>query len=158
MNREEFANRLNSVVVPEGISAEGMRKITAPISEAISQMMPPSLFRCRKCDVNSIVAFKNDIIYAGTADKFNDPYDTLVRYDLGTLEEGVNRVMSRESLEQLKMWIAQGNDFPQGVKQVLPEAMLSAFREKLLALEGVCCINHCRDARLRFDRFTNRRA
>lgn len=135
MNREEFAKRLDSVVVPEGTSAEEMRKITFPISEAISQMMPPSLFRCRRCDVNSIVALKNDIIYAGTADDFNDPYDTLARYDLETLEEGINRVMCMESLEQLKMWIAQGNDFPEGVKQVLPEAMLSAFREKLLALE-----------------------
>lgn len=135
MNREEFAKRLSSVVVPEGTSAEEMRKITAPISEAISQMMPSRLFRCRKCDVNSIVAFKNDIIYAGTADMFNDPYDALVRYDLETLEEGVSRVMSRESLDQLKMWIAQGNDFPEGVKQVLPEEMISVFREKLLPLE-----------------------
>ena len=136
MNREEFARRLNSVVVPEGTSAEERRKITALILEAILQMMPSNLFRCRRCDANSIVAFKNDIIYAGTADDFYDPYDTLARYDLETLEEGVNRVMSRESLEQLKMWIAQGNDLPEGVKQVLPEAMLNAFREKLLALEG----------------------
>ena len=135
MNRDEFAKRLNSVVVPEGITAEEMKKITFPLSEAISQMMPPSLFRCRRCDVNSIVAFKNDIIYAGTADDFNDPYDTLVRYDLESLEAVVNRVMSRESLEQLKMWITQGNDFPEGVKQVLPEGMISAFREKLLSLE-----------------------
>lgn len=135
MNREEFAKRLNSVIVPEGTSEEDMKKITFPVSEAISQMMPPSLFRCRKCDVNSIVAFKNDIIYAGTADMFNDPYDTLVRYDLETLEEGVSRVMSRESLEQLKMWIAQGNDFPEGVKQVLPEELIGVFREKLLSLE-----------------------
>lgn len=83
MNREEFAKRLNSVIVPEGTSEEDMRKITFPVSEAISQMMPPSLFRCRRCDVDSIVAFKNDIIYAITADRFNDPYDTLVRYDGG---------------------------------------------------------------------------
>lgn len=46
------------------------------------------------------MAFKNDIVYAGTADRFNDPYDTLVRYNLKALEEGVNRVMSMESLEE----------------------------------------------------------
>ena len=72
-------------------------------------------------------------MYAVTADKFNDPYDTLVRYDLDALEEGVNKVMSRGSLEQLKEWLAQGNDFPEGVKQTLPEEMISAFREKLLS-------------------------
>ena len=137
MNRAEFAKRLNAVVVPEGTSEEDIKKITSPVSEAISQMMPASLFRCRRCDVNSIDALKNDIIYAGTADGFNDPYDTLVRYDLEALEEGVNRVMNKESLEHLKMWIAQGNDFPEGVKQTLPEDMQSAFREKLLSLEDL---------------------
>ena len=137
MNRVEFAKRLNSVAIPEGTPEEEMKKMTFPISEAISQMMPPSLFRCRRCDVNSIVAFKNDIIYAGTADRFNDPYDTLVRYNLKALEEGVNRVMSRESLEQMKNWIAQGNDFPEGVKQVLPKDLISVFREKLLSLEDI---------------------
>ena len=135
MNREEFAKRLNAVVVPEGTSEEDIKKIAFPVSEAISQMMPSSLFRCRRCDVDSIVAFKNDIIYAGTADRFNDPYDTLVRYDLDALERGVNTLMSKESLEQLKEWLAQGNDFPDGVQQALPEEELSVFRDKLLSLE-----------------------
>ena len=137
MNREEFAKRLYSVIVPEGTSEEDMKKITFPVSEAISQMMPPSLFRCRRCDVDSIVAFKNDIIYAITADRFNDPYDTLMRYDLDALEDWVNRVMSLKSLEQLKAWIAQGNGFPDGVKQTLPEGMIDALREKLRLLDDL---------------------
>lgn len=135
MNREDFDKILQEIIIPEGTSNEIINEMVQPIREAISEMLPSSLFRCRRCDEDSIVAFKSDIIYAGTADKFNDPYDTLVRYDLVALEEGVNRVMSRKSLEQLKMWIAQGNDFPEGVKQVLPEDLIGVFREKLLSLD-----------------------
>lgn len=135
MDREEYARRLDALIIPEGMSETERNAMAFPVSEAISQMMPPSLFRCRMCDDKSIAAFKDDIIYAGTADEFNDPYDTLVRYDLGALEKSVNRVMNRGSLEQLKDWLSQGNDFPEEVKQVLPVERISAFREKLLSLE-----------------------
>lgn len=81
MDRAEFAKRLRDIVLPSGTSPEDMQKMMLPVSEAIFQMMPSSLYRYRSCDKRHIEAFKNDTIYAVTADKFNDPYDTLVRYD-----------------------------------------------------------------------------
>ena len=51
------------------------------------QMMPNALFRYRplnndlKNNNQQIDAFKNDALFAVTADRFNDSYDTLVRYD-----------------------------------------------------------------------------
>lgn len=51
------------------------------------------------------------------------------------LERDVNMLMSRESLEQLKEWLAQGNDFPEGIKQALPEDLVCAFREKVLSIK-----------------------
>lgn len=99
MNREEYDKSLRGIVIPEGTPNEIINEMVQPIREAISEMLPSSLFRCRRCDADSIVAFKSDIIYAGTADKFNDPYDTLVRYDLVALEEGVNRVISAIGLQ-----------------------------------------------------------
>ena len=87
MDREEFAKRLHSSVIPAGTSETEMKKIMFPISEAIFEMMPNSLFRYRplnndlKNNKRQIDALKNDAIYAVTADRFNDPYDTLLRYD-----------------------------------------------------------------------------
>ena len=85
MDRSDFSQRLNSIVIPEGISEEERNKSVLPISEALVQMMPNSLFRYRPCDENNpeqlknnIEAFRDDNIYASTADKFNDPYDTSI--------------------------------------------------------------------------------
>lgn len=82
MEREEFAKRLYSTVIPEGTAPEDIQTMIRPVSEAIREMMPEKLFRYRNCNELSINAFENDIIYTVTADKFNDPYYILVRYDL----------------------------------------------------------------------------
>ena len=50
MNREEFARRLYSVVIPEGEAPEGIQTMTRPVSEAIREIMPKSLFRFRVCN------------------------------------------------------------------------------------------------------------
>lgn len=56
--------------------------MTRHVSEAIREMIPKSLYRFRACNEMFVNAFQYDTIYAVTADKFNDPYYTLVRYDL----------------------------------------------------------------------------
>ena len=139
MNREEFAKRLHAAVVPEGTPQEKIRTIMYPVSKAIFEMMPNSLFRYRslngsKSDEKQIEAFKNDIIYAVTADRFNDPYDTLVRYDKEAITQYVNIMTSCKSLEGLKTWFENGNELSDEVKRELPEGMAESFKENLLAV------------------------
>ena len=102
MDRGEFVKRLYYTVIPEGTVPEDIQTMTRPVSEAIREMMPKRLFLYRAFDDRSMDAFQNDIIYAVTADKFNDPYDTLVRYDLEGVEKWVNIVMNTEALAQMK--------------------------------------------------------
>jgi len=140
MDRTEFAKRLHAAVAPEGTSQEKMRSIMFPVSEAIFEMMPNSLFRYRPLDGSEsdkmqIDAFINDIIYAVTADRFNDPYDTLVRYDKEAITQYINLISSNKFLEGLKTWFATGNDITDEVKQVLPKGMAESLKEKLLAVE-----------------------
>ena len=61
MDRSDFAQRLNSIVIPEEISEEERNKSVLPLSEAIVQMMPNSLFRYRPCDENDPEQLKNNI-------------------------------------------------------------------------------------------------
>lgn len=135
MDRKDFAKVLFSSVVPEGTPAEEILALTRPVSVAIRQMMPNSLFRFRKVDEGSVDAFKRDIIFAVTADKFNDPYDTLVGYDMAGVEKGVDAVLNIDSLAQLKAWLGQGNDFPDFIKQLLPKEMLESYRSNLLLID-----------------------
>ena len=67
-----------------------------------------------------IDAFEKDAIYAVTADSFNDPYNTLLRYDMEGIWQYVDSVMSMEGLEKLKAFFAQGNDLIDEVKMKLP--------------------------------------
>jgi len=137
MDREEFAKRLYSTVIPEGKAPEAIQTLTRPVSEAIKVMMLKSLFRFRTCNDLSLDAFQNDIIYAVTADKFNDPYDTLVRYDLEGIEKWVNTVMNIETLRQMKTWFAQGWDLPSEVKHILPTEMTDALKVALSSIEDI---------------------
>ena len=89
MDREDFAKRLYSTIIPERTAPEDIQVMTRPVTEAIREMMPKRLFRFRAFYDRSFDAFQNDIIYAVTADKFNDPYDTLVRYDLEGVESRI---------------------------------------------------------------------
>ena len=135
MDRIEFSEKLFSTVIPEGTPFEEIQFMTRPISEAITQMMPSSLFRFRAYTPDSVGAFKKDTIYALTADRFNDPYDTLVGYDLKGIKRGVDAAMSIQTLEQLKIWLAQGNDFPEFIGQFLPKEMVSALKQNLLLID-----------------------
>ena len=114
MDRIGFGRLLDSIVIPEGTVPEEMIKAVLPIREAISEMRPERLFRFRRGDDDNIEAFEKDAIYAVTADSFNDPYDTLLKYDMEGIRQYVDQVMSIEGLEQLKAFFAQGNDFIDG--------------------------------------------
>ena len=135
MDKDSFADILFSTVIPEGTPPEDIQEKIRPISEAIKQMMPSRLFRYRPYTPMAVDAFSNDIIYALTADKFNDPYDTLVGYDLEGIERGVNAAMSVETLAGLKEWLTKGNEFPEIIGQFLPVEMVKAFKDRILSVE-----------------------
>ena len=137
MDRDGFAKRLYSTVILEGTAPEDIQTMIHPVTEAIREMMPMRLFRYRAFNDRSVGAFQNDIIYAVTADKFNDPYDTLVRYDLEGVEKWVNTVMNTETLGQMKTWYAQGWDLPKEVKRILPKEMTDTLKVALSSIEDI---------------------
>lgn len=148
MNRAEFAKRLHTTVIPAGTSLEDMCRLTHPLSEAIVEMMLSSLFRYRplynrhddyskKQNENQIDAFKNDVIYAVTADRFNDPYDTLLKYNQEEIEHSVNTIVNCETLKVMKNWFAQGNDLPEEVKKILPKDCTDFLKSVLLSIDDI---------------------
>ena len=137
MNRLEFAKILNSIIIPQGTSVEEINRRVRPISEAVFQMMPRSLFRYRACNARSIDAFEKDIIYAVTADKYNDPYDTLVKCDTDGIKAFLRQVLSVETLANLKAYIAQGNSMPEEIVHSNPNVLWDQIRSKLLEIKDV---------------------
>lgn len=134
MDRIEFAKILKSIVIPEDVSDDELKKITKPISEAIMQMIPASLFRYRCCDEKGlqIDAFKNDKIYTVTADKFNDPYDTLVKFDINNIKQFINTFLSCDVLKEMQRFFQQGYDIPNNIKQIFSPKDIDAFKTLIL--------------------------
>ena len=135
MNREEFAKRLEGIQIQEGTDPKILYDSVLPISDALTQMMPQSLFRYRSCTEKQIDAFQKDTIYAVSADLFNDPYDTLVRYDLDGIKNYVNALLETNTLVQLKKYLEEGNDFTNYVKDSFPQGMVENIKEQILATD-----------------------
>lgn len=137
MDREEFDRILQGIVIPEGTPNETINEMVQPIRRAIFEMMPSSLFRFRSCSDLQIEAFEKDEIYAVTADKFNDPYDTLPWFDTARIVSWVDAFSSPGTLEQMKSFLAKGNDFPDEFKKILPESYWADIKRGLLAAPDI---------------------
>lgn len=131
MDRLNFGKLIDSIIIPEIMPSEMQQKAVCPIREAISEMMPKRLYRFRSCEDKHINAFEKDAIYAVTADSFNDPYDTLLKYDMEGIRQYVERVMSVEGLEQLKAFFDLGYEFVDEVKMMLPEEAMTSLKTGL---------------------------
>ena len=86
--RKEFREILERVYLPEGISNEDMKERLFPLSEHIFKNLPSNLYRYRSCSEMNLDAFDGDKLYAVTPDKFNDPYDSIFRYD----QDGLRKI------------------------------------------------------------------
>lgn len=135
MNREEFAKRLEGIQIQESTDPKVLYDSVLPISDALTQMMPNSLFRYRSCTEKQIDAFQKDTIYAVSADLFNDPYDTLVRYDIDGIKDYVNALLESNTLVQLKNYLEEGNDFANNMKDSFPKGMVENIKAQILATD-----------------------
>lgn len=140
MNRAVFSERLKSIVIPEGTPSGTINERMLPISEILVGMMPNSLFRYRPCEERHIEAFREDNIYAVSADKFNDPYDTLIRYDLESIRSVVSSILTCDSMKQLRAFLEQGNDFPDSIRQSTSDEMINSFRNHILSIQDMSSI------------------
>ena len=137
MNREDFDKILQEIIVPEGTSTERINEMVLPLRDAISEMLPSSLFRFRPCGDLQIEAFEKDEIFAQTADKFNDPYDTLPWFDIAGIVNWVETFSGLGTLEQLRAFLAARNDFPDEFKKMLPGAYWDDIKRGLLSAPDI---------------------
>jgi len=98
MDRNQFGQLLRSTIIPEDASLEENNRKLMPIAEALMAMLPKKLYRYRSCSTLNIDAFDKDLVYAVTADKFNDPYDTLIKYDTENLESFKKQILSYKNI------------------------------------------------------------
>lgn len=138
MLRSEFAKLLESITIPEGVESEDTKSSILSISKALMSMLPQKLYRYRSCSTLNLDAFDRDLVYAVTADKFNDPYDTLVYYNLDNIQEQMKVCCTEEFLEKFKQTLKSKNfDFPPNVIQFFGRKNLDSLRDQVISCNGI---------------------
>ena len=130
--RSEFKKLLEETVIPEVMSYEEREPLLKPLLEYVHSIIPQKLFRYRDCSETQFDAFYNDRIYAGNAQKFNDPYDCLIRYDKQYLYDSIKQGASKEYIRKLRDSLREGEAFPEFVASLYGEERTKILKETIL--------------------------
>lgn len=120
-NIKYFRDVLESTIIPEELSQEEAMPLYHKLYQAVEAIIPSRLFRYRECSEMHLDAFDRDLIYASSADRFNDPYDCLLRFDKNFLFESINRGASKEAILELRDYLLQGNPMPEWLNRLYGE-------------------------------------
>ncbi len=129
--RRIFKKLLEVTVVPETMSCKEKESVLRPLLEYVHSITPTKLFRYRDCSEIQFDAFYNDRIYAGNAQKFNDPYDCLIRYDKEFLYYSLKEGTSKEYLRKLRDSLRNGEPFPEFVASLYGEERTKILKEAI---------------------------
>lgn len=130
--KRKFKRYLEEVIIPETTPKEKLDELLMPIVEYAYSIMPSKLFRYRECSERQFDAFYNDRIFAVNAQMFNDPYDSLIRYNKDYLFDTIKQGSSLDAIKKLRDDLNKGGH--------LPEMWNSLFgEERTKFIENIIC-------------------
>lgn len=129
MNRKDFQDILESIKIPEGTSTEDLQRLLLPIYTALMQMTPKRLFKYRYCCENHISAFEKDEMWMSTSDLFNDPFDTLIRYDAEELRKVCDTITNPQVFTAMTRYFAENGLMNPIIDKLMDEKEMLRLRE-----------------------------
>lgn len=90
---------------------DNVQRSVAPLTDALRQLMPERLFKYRSCCENHIKAFCEDKVYLATSDLYNDPFDTLIQYDVDAILRIFGFLKNTEVQKAIAQYIIDGGLF-----------------------------------------------
>ena len=131
-NIQKFKELLEQTEIPQDVSKEEFSALYRPLQELVTTIIPSKLYRYRECSEVQFDAFYRDTICASTADKFNDPYDCLLRCDKQFILHSISYGASKENIIQLRNLLKSGNEIPSALCELYGEKGASFIREILI--------------------------
>ena len=128
----QFKDLLERTIIPEHLPPEDAMPMFHKLYQMVDTITPSRLFRYRECSEVQIDAFDRDLIFVSSADKFNDPYDCLLRFDKDFLFESINRGASKETIIELRDYLLQGNPMPEWLGRLYGEERAGLLRDTLM--------------------------
>ena len=121
MARTKFSEILDKTIIPGDVPDTQLNQAMRPIRQALLELKPNKLYRYRSVNPNNIDALKSDSVYTVTADRFNDPYDSLMQYDIDSIEKIIMATANADFMAALRDLIKSNslhseipNFFPNG--------------------------------------------
>lgn len=131
-NIRKFKELLEQTEIPHDLSSDEFSVLYRPLQEMVNSLIPSRLFRYRECSEAQFDAFYHDTIYASTADKFNDPYDCLLRCDKQFILNAISHGASKEYITQLRDGLKAGNQLPSELRDIYGSKGESVLRAALM--------------------------
>ena len=131
MGRSKFSETLNKTLISGDVSDAQLNKAMRPIRQALLELKPDKLYRYRSVNPNNINALKSDSIYTVTADRFNDPYDSLIQYDIDSIEKIIMATANADFMAALRDLI-KSNSLPSEVPNFFPNGEFNMAFSNLL--------------------------
>lgn len=127
----KFKELLEQTEIPQDLSSSEFSVLYRPLQELVTSLIPVKLFRYRECSEVQFDAFYRDTIYASTADKFNDPYDCLLRCDKQFILDSISYGASKECITQLRKHLRLGNQLPTALRDMYGDEGAAILKEIL---------------------------
>lgn len=133
-NIKRFKELLEGTIVPQKLSETEQRISFKPLLEYTQSIIPAKLYRYRSCSEDQFAALYNDIIYASTADKFNDPYDCLIRVDKKFVMNSVANGACKENVSYLRDLVKSGESLPEPLAEMFGEELSKTISDVLMQI------------------------
>ncbi len=131
MDRTKFSEILDKTIIPGDVPDAQLNQAMRPIKQALLELKPNKLYRYRSVNPNNIDALKSDSVYTVTADRFNDPYDSLIQYDIDSIEEIIMATANADFMAALRDLI-KTNSLPSEIPNLFPNGEFDQAFNNLL--------------------------
>lgn len=130
VDRNAFAELLNSVQINSMDDSETVKAKLSQIGKWIQANTPRQLFRYRTVSENSISALENDQVWGSSIVTFNDPYECIPYYDRDKVMRNFQFGFSAEVIKRIAEMITS-DGIPTLLKGMFPDEFWNATKENL---------------------------
>lgn len=120
MDKSDFSEILNKTIIPGDVSDVQLNRIMLPIRQSLLDLKPNKLYRYRSVNPDNIDALESDSVYTVTPDRFNDPYDSLIQYDIDSIEKIIKATASADFMIVLRD-LLKTNSLPPEIPNFFPK-------------------------------------
>ena len=130
VNKEEFAKLLYGTIINSTSEDQIAFEKLSRICNWILENTPSTLYRFRSCNENSVNALKKDEVWGSSILQFNDPYECVPFYDMGLINNNINRILSPQEV-LIKLKDVKAGKVPEQLREICSPDVLEQMVQSI---------------------------